>query len=493
MVLYEKKRVVIVGGGIAGLSTAWAIRQRAPTVEVVVLERGTRTGGNIRTDHIDGYVCEAGPDGFLDNAPATRALVHELGLDPRVLPSNDDARRRYIFSRGHLRQVPTSIGAFVTTPLLSARGKLRLLVEPFAHPRQIDDESILEFATRRIGREAAEVFVNPMVSGVYAGDASALSLKACFPRMRQIEDEHGGLVRGLVATRRARRKTDVPGAPAGRLTSFVGGMGDLIDGLTRALGSAIRTSVEVAAVRNNHALPLPAHRQPPRRFAVRAARETLDADAIILTSPAAQSAAMVRELDPTLAGVLDEIPTAPLAVVCMGYEEAAIRSAARLDGFGFLTARGEGIRILGTLWETSIYDHRAPRGRALLRVMIGGASDPGAVSLSDDRLLTIVREDLKRTMNISAMPELVRIVRHPRGIPQYTQGHQSRVQRIDTRLKSHPGLFVAGNSFRGVSLNACVADARSVADAVLTFVSTTNAATEAAVGAGNGRPVLRLV
>ena len=489
----SQKRVVIIGGGIAGLSTAWAIRQRAPHVDVVVLERGTRTGGNIRTDHINGYVCEAGPDGFLDNAPATLALVHELGLDPRVLPSNDEARRRYIFRRGRLRQVPASIGAFITTPLLSTRGKLRLLAEPFANTRQSDDESILDFATRRIGREAAAVFVDPMVSGIYAGDASALSLKACFPKMRQIEDEHGGLVRGLVATRRARRKTDVPGAPAGRLTSFVGGLGDLIDGLTRALGPAIRTSVEVAAVRNNHELYLLAHRQPPRRFAVRAAQTTLDADAVILTGPAAQSAAMVRELDTSLAGVLDESPTAPLAVVCLGYEEATIRSGCRLDGFGFLTARGEGVSILGTLWETSIYNNRAPHGRVLLRVMIGGASDPHAVSLSDDELLTIVRMDLKRTMNISAMPEFVRIIRHPRGIPQYTQGHHSRLRRIETLLESHPGLFVTGNSFRGVSLNACIADARSVADAVVKFVSTTSAATHAAGGAGGGRPVLPLV
>jgi len=297
MVLYENKRIVIAGGGIAGLSTAWAIKQRAPQVDVVVLERGPRPGGNIRTEHIDGYVCESGPDGFLDTAPATMTLVHELGLGSRLLPSNDHARRRYIFRNGRLSEVPTSPGAFLKTPLLSTRGKLRILCEPFASARRDDDESISGFATRRIGREAAAVFVDPMVSGVYAGDAAALSLKACFPKMRQIEDDHGSLVRGLIATRRTRRRTDTPGAPAGRLTSFTGGMSDLVDGLTRRLGSVVHTSIAVTSVRRNHTPTLSPTQSPGRAYDVTTSQGSLDADAVVLSGPAAESAAIVRELD----------------------------------------------------------------------------------------------------------------------------------------------------------------------------------------------------
>jgi protoporphyrinogen/coproporphyrinogen III oxidase len=467
----HRRRIVVVGAGIAGLSIAWAIQRRAPEVDVVVLERSPRAGGNIRTEHIDGYVCESGPNGFLDSAPATIALVRELGLSSRLLPSNDQARRRYIFRRGRLSEVPASPGAFLKSPLLSPRGKLRLVLEPFATARRDDDESIIDFATRRIGSEAAAVFVDPMVSGVYAGDAAALSLKACFPKMRQIEDDHGGLVRGLIATRRSRKRTDTAGAPAGRLTSFTGGMSDLIDALTRALGSVVHTSTAVTSIERNRTPSLSPNRSPGRAYRVSTSQGTLDADAVVLSGAAAESAAIVRELDRPVSALVDGIPTSPLAVVCLGYDEAAIRSVSRLDGFGFLVPRDEGIRILGALWESSIYQRRAPAGRVLIRVMIGGARDPDAVTLCDTELRRIVRSDLTRTMNVSAVPEFVRVTRHTRGIPQYVRGHQGRMQRIDALLKAHHGLFLAGNSYRGVSINACVADASAVAETALRAIA----------------------
>ncbi len=473
MVNYQDKRIIIAGAGIAGLSTAWAIKQRAPEVDVVVLERGSRAGGNIRTEHIDGYVCESGPDGFLDNAPATMALVDELGLSSRLLSSNDQARTRYIFRNGRLSEVPTSPLAFLRTSLLSPHAKLRLLCEPFATARRDDDESIIDFAARRIGSEAAAVFVDSMVSGVYAGDAAALSLKACFPKMRQMEDDHGSLVRALIATRRRRKRTDTPGAPAGRLTSFISGMSDLIEGLTRALGSVVHTSTAVTSMHRNQIPSLSRTGLPGRAYVVGTSQGTLDADAVVLSGPAAESAAIVRELDGSLAAAIQEIPTSPLAVVCLGYDEAVLRSETHLDGFGFLVPRAEGIRILGALWETSLYRHRAPAGKVLIRVMIGGARDPDAVSLCDADLRRIVRADLKRTMNASAMPEFVRVTRHTRGIPQYVRGHQARMQRIDALLQPYHGLFLAGNSYRGVSINACIAHAPSVADAALRAIGAT--------------------
>ncbi len=474
MVPDEQKRIVIAGAGVAGLSIAWAIRQRAPDVDIVVLERGPRAGGNIRTERIDGYVCEWGPDGFLDNAPATLALVRELGLSSRLLPSNDAARKRYIYRHGQLSPVPTSVGAFLKTPLLSTRGKLRILWEPCAATRHDEDESILEFARRRIGNEAASVFVDPMVSGIFAGNAETLSLKACFPRMRQIEDDHGGLVRGLLATRRSRKPGDSIGTPSGQLTSFVGGMSDLIDGFTTALAPAIRTSVPVSAVgRRGAASRLSPAGEPWRRYLISTPQGVLDADAVVLSGPAAESAAILGDLDPALAIVLDSIPTAPLAVVCLGYDAAEVQSQCRLDGFGFLVPREEGVRILGALWETSIYPYRAPEGKALLRVMIGGARDSEAISLDDAELCRIVGEELRRTMKLTAAPELVRVIRHPRGIPQYVKGHLAKGHQIDTLLKAHPGLLLAGNSYRGVSINSCIADAASVADAALEAVSTT--------------------
>jgi len=464
-------RIIVVGAGVAGLSIAWSIKRRAADVDVIVLERSARAGGNIRTEHLDGYVCEWGPDGFLDNAPATLALVADLGLNSRLLPSSDQARKRYIFRNGRLCEVPTSVGGFLKSPLLSTRGKLRVMCEPFAASRENDDESVREFATRRIGSEAASVLVDPMIAGVFAGDPDALSLKACFPRLRHIEDDHGGLVRGLLATRRSRHAGDAPGAPSGRLTSFVGGMSDLIDGLAHSLGpAAVRTSLPVVGIRREETRRGVAEEFAGRRYEVMTSTGSLEGDAVILSGPAAESAAMLRNFDAPLAGQLDLIPTAPLAVVCLGYDAAALQAQRRLDGFGFLAPRQEGVRILGALWETSIYQHRAPEGKALLRVMIGGARDREAISLTDAELLQIVRTDLRRTMNVSAVPELVRVLRHPRGIPQYVKGHVARLHQVDAMLKGHPGLFLAGNSYRGVSINACIADAGSVADAALDVV-----------------------
>ena len=246
-------RVVVAGGGIAGLSAAWMLKTRDPRLEVIVLESAGRPGGNIRSKRIDGYLCESGPDGFLDNAPATLGLVRALGLDDRLQPSNDAARRRFIFRANRLHEVPASPLGMLRTGLLSTRGKLRLALEPFARRRQDEDESIHRFAERRIGREAANVLVGSMVSGIFAGDARELSLRACFPRMRQLEDEHGSLLRALVATRRTRTKSDAAGAPSGHLTSFTGGMSDLIDGLCSKLEGSVRTKTPVLAVERRQA------------------------------------------------------------------------------------------------------------------------------------------------------------------------------------------------------------------------------------------------
>ena len=447
--------IVVVGGGIAGLTIANAIRWREPNVHLTVLEGGTRTGGYVRTERVAGYTCEAGPDGFLDNAPETLRLVRQVGLERRLLPSNDAARKRYIFRRGRLHQVPLSPTELLTSGLLSPLGKMRLLCEPLSRTRPDGDETIHDFATRHIGKEAASVLVDSMVSGIFAGDAHQLSLRACFPRMFDLESQHGSLVRAMMATRKQRTTADAPAAPAGTLTSFITGMSELVEALTARLADAIRLNTRALDVRRN---------LEAGRWRVLTAAGHFDADAVVLAGPAAESSELLRTFDPCLAGELDEIPTAPVAVVALGYDMTEIGP---LDGFGFLVPRSEALRTLGALWETSIYPHRAPAGKALLRVMLGGATDRVAVTLSDEELLQTVRGDLEKTMCVTATPEFVRITRHRRGIPQYERGHLARVARIDARVAEYPGLHLAGNSYRGVSVNACIADAERIADGVL--------------------------
>lgn len=444
------KRIVVIGGGISGLSIAWAISRSDPATEVVVLERGRRTGGNICTEVVDGYRCESGPDGFLDNAPATLELARQLGLEGRLQPSSDAARRRYIFRKGTLHEVPTGPLAFLTTGLLSVRGKVRLLCEPFGPKAPGGDESIFGFASRRIGREAASVMVDSMVSGVFAGDARTLSLRACFPKMWELEHTYGSLVKALLATRKSRKKEDAAGAPSGRLTSFVNGMSELVEALTDRLGPAIRLATPATFVR----------RLDGGGWQVGIPGGRIDADAVVMTGPSSEAATLMYPLDESLAEDLNRIRTAPLAVVCLGYDATA---AGPLPGFGFLVPRSEGVRMLGALWETSIYTNRAPEGKALLRVMIGGALDPDAAAVPDAELVQTVRDELQRTMGLYAVPEFVRIVRHRRGIPQYAGGHLDRLQRIDGALTRLPGLHLAGNSYRGVSINSCIAEAATLA------------------------------
>lgn len=452
-------KVAVVGAGVAGLATAFEIlRQRSTPVEVTVLEAAPRAGGNLRTERLDGYLCEWGPNGFLDSAPATLALAADIGLSARLVVSDDAARRRFIFRRGRLHALPEHPLAFLSSPLLSLRGRLRVLGEPFAHHRPEGDETIHAFAARRIGVEAADVLIDSMVSGVFGGDARALSLRACFPRMWEMETEHGGLVRAMLAKRRARgsKPSGGVGAPAGRLTSFTGGVQDLVDALVVALDGRVRTGTPVTAL------------APGRSAAWRlvlASGETLDADAVVLASGASAAAPLVATLDDALAATLRQIPAAPMLVVALGYDQATLGHP--LDGFGFLVPRGERLRLLGALWDSTIYPGRAPAGHALVRVMLGGAHDPSAARLGDADAVLLAREGLRVAMGVGAQPAFTRVFRHQVGIPQYTSGHLDRLARIDRCLDQYPGLFVAGNSYRGVAINACIAEAAPLAARVL--------------------------
>jgi oxygen-dependent protoporphyrinogen oxidase len=451
------KRIVIVGGGISGLSIAWAVRRLDPNANVVLLERSNSPGGHAQTIEDAGYLCETGPDGFLDNAPDTLRLVDELGLGSRLLRSNDAARNRFIFFKGRLHPAPTSAGSFLGSRLLTTGGKARLLCEPFARAADRDvDETIHRFAERRIGREAADVLIDAMVSGVFAGDAHALSLRAALPRMWALERTHGSLFAALIATRRARRKEDVPGSPAGTLTSFISGMGELTAALARQLGARVRTGESASCL------------VPPgetRTWRVTSTTGNHHATTVILAEPSHHAAELVSSFDPFLASELAAIPAAPVAVVCLGYDRSV---AGELNGFGFLAPRSQGLQILGALWESSIYPGRAPAGKVLLRVIIGGAHNPHAVEATDAVLVQQVSDDLRRSMGLSAAPEFTRIVRHRRGLPQYNLGHTARLHRIEQLCARHPGLYLAGNSYRGVSLNACITDAARVAAAVIT-------------------------
>jgi len=476
------RRVVIVGGGVGGLTTALHLKDRASELPgglaVLVLEASGRPGGNIQTDRVDGFTIEKGPNGYLDNVPTTPALVSRLGLENQLQKADESAAQRLLFRNGRLHLLPSGPIGFLRSRVLSFPGRLRVFGEPFARGRPGGvDETIFEFAARRIGEEAASILIDAMVSGVFAGDVRALSLVSSFPKMAAMEEEHGGLVKAMLArmrTRRAARREvnarqekgeDVqdlvqpggPAGPGGTLTSFRDGLDTLSLALARELGNTVRYGVEVVGVGKGES------RAP---WAVlTASGEVVHADAVVIAVPSPRAAPLLLDLDKPLSSTVAEIQTTGLAVVALAFDAASMGGAP--EGFGFLVPRRVGPRILGCLWDSSIFPGRAPGGKVLMRVMIGGANDPGAVNEEDDSLLSAVRSDLKGTMGLAAEPLLSRIYRWPLGIGQYTVGHQDRLDLMHRRLGDLRNLWMAGSSFYGISMNSCIEKAGEQAGEIL--------------------------
>jgi oxygen-dependent protoporphyrinogen oxidase len=443
-------KINIVGAGISGLATAQAILAGDPGAEITIFEAGERTGGKVWTEiSPEGYLCEGGVNGFLDKVPQTLELCAETGLSP--LPADESAKKRYVYSDSELHKLPEKPPEFLKSRLLSVRGRLRVILETVARGTDIDDESLADFATRRLGREASERLIDPMASGVFAGNSEHLSLKSCFPRIHEIETEFGSLIRGLIKLQaRAKRdgKKNKPGpGPGGTLTSFSQGMSELTDRLTGLLGERVRLASPVRAIDHSGKL----YRLHMHDGTVE------ESEALVLAAPAHAQARMLEQMDNTLAGLLSEIPYPALSVVCLGYDKHKVGRV--LDGFGFLVPSKEQRAVLGTIVDSNVFPGRAPDGAILLRSMVGGARAPELALLPDEQLIDRVRSEMRDILGVTAEPEFIRVFRHERAIPQYIIGHAKRLAAVDERLRQHPGLVLTGNAFKGVSLNDCVVNA----------------------------------
>jgi len=450
-------KVGIVGAGISGLATAQAILAREPGAELTVFESAPRPGGKVESEITpEGYLCEWGVNAFLDKVPRTLELCDEVGLQP--LRGDESAKKRYVYSEGRLHQLPEKPPQFLSSKLLSWPGKLRVFGEVFTGPGSGDDETLESFGTRHLGREAFEKLIDPMASGVFAGDARRMSLKSCFPRIREVEAEYGSLIRGLVKLQKQARRAgrgDRPGpGPGGMLTSFEHGMSALTDTLAEGLGSRLRLATAVDAITREG-----------DRYTVHAAGVGEQFEAVVVATPAWSQAQVLRELSPAIAAEAAAIPYPALAVVCMGFDRR--RMGPGLDGFGFLVPSREQRPILGTVVDSNVFPNRAPAGKVLLRTMVGGARDPERARLSDEQLTAMVLDNLRDILGLACDPEFVSIYRHQRAIPQYLVGHACRLQVIDEALRGFPGLLLTGNAYRGVSLNDCVVNAGRTADALL--------------------------
>ncbi len=452
-----KTRIAIVGGGIAGLATAAWLEHDHGLRDLVVLEGSARPGGKVASRWEEGCCLEWGPQGFLDNAPDTLELAGIAGLSHRLVRAGDASADRFIVRGGRPRAVPLSPPAFLTSRILPLPARLRVLLEAFAPAPPAGDESVRDFAARRIGAVAADVLVDAMVTGVYAGDPSRLSLAATFPRMAAMEREHGSLTRAMLARRRG-GSGGGPGGPGGTLTTFAGGMGEIAEALARRLGERLRTGVPALSIR-----------RLPSGFRIEHPEGAVESERVVVATPARVSADLLADLAPAAVEALRGIPTAPIAVVMTAYRRPdAFRRPVK--GFGVLVPGGEHMGILGTLFCHSIFPGQAPEGWLLLRTMLGGARDPGVLELNDHALLARTRRALATLFGADPEPHRTWIVRHPQGIAQYTLGHLDRVAAAEAAVRA-AGLELTGSSYRGVSVNDCIRAARSTAGRVAALLS----------------------
>ncbi len=465
--------VVIAGGGIAGLATAYAMRQAAGDhglpVKVTLVERESRSGGKIVTDTPSGFVIEGGPDSFITQKPWALQLCHELGLAERLVGTNDAQRAVYVLRGGKLRRmpdgmlliIPTRLLPFVTSDLISWPGKLRMGLDLFIKPRRDDsDESLASFIRRRLGQEALEVLAEPMMAGIHVSDAETLSLQATFPRFVDIERKYGSLTRGMIAARRA-SAAHANGSGAAKTTMFMtlqGGLQELVSALERSISGEVRLNSGVAG------------RQPLPGGGYRLTLEdgaALDADAVILATPAFVSAGLLRDLSPQLAARLDAIRYVSTATVSLGYDARDFGHP--LDGFGFVVPRNEPSRLLACTWTSTKFPQRAAPGTVLLRVFVGGPHREELAEMDEDALIGLVRQELRSILGVSAVPQVARVYRWRRGNPQYDVGHLDRVTEIEGLCP--PGLYLTGSAYRGVGIPDCVLQGRDTAREVALYLA----------------------
>ena len=467
------RRVVIVGGGIAGLATAYALTEaaarRVPPVSCTLFEAAPRLGGKVLTEQTDGFVIEGGPDSFLAQKPWGLELCRRLGLTDKVIGTDLDQRRTFVLSEGRLRPLPeglvmglpTKLAPFLWTNLLSWPGKLRLagdLLVP--RRRQEGDESLGAFFRRRVGREALERLIEPLLSGIYAGDVDQLSLLATFPRFREMERESGSLIRSLTASwwrQRAQRGEALPWTP---FITLRNGLGELVQALSARLDAGtVKICRRVQEVR-----PGPA---AGRYEVIAEGVPPLAADAVVFATPAYETASLVEPLNRTLAEMLRGIPYASTVTVSLAFRKEGIGHP--LNGYGFVVPRTERRPLLACTWMSSKWRHRAPQHAVLIRSYMGGMGREHVMDRSDGELVKQTRGELQAIMGIEEEPLWARVYRWPRGMPQYLVGHLDRLATMESLLERLPGIFLTGAAYRGVGLPDCIREGTLTAERILAY------------------------
>ena len=461
--------LVVIGGGIAGLSAAY-YASKVPELRVTLLESASRWGGKITTDLVilqEGqFIIEGGPDTFLATKPWGLALCKELGLADRLHGTNPDKKNTYVLNRNRLiplpdglaMMIPTNIGAILQSQLVSWFGKARMGLDFLLPAKRVNgDESLGTFVSRRLGREAYESLIEPLMSGIYAGDGDQLSLNSTFPYLRDLELRYGSLARGALAMRKqmSANGQKVQGSRSAFLTPATG-LTEIVEKLIEHLtshGADLRLNARALQITDYES-----------RYRVELAdAEALDVNAIILATPAFISGQLLSALDPSLATDLQSISYASTATVSLAYRQSDVPR--ELDGYGYVIPRREGRKALACTWTSTKFPHRAPDGYALIRVFVGRAGQD--FPWNEEELLALAREELRLTLDITADPLLSRVFKWEKAMPQYNLGHPEILKRIATALERYPGLALAGNAYQGIGIPDCIHSGQLAVERIL--------------------------
>jgi oxygen-dependent protoporphyrinogen oxidase len=461
-------KLVVIGGGITGLAASHRAvelaRERSIELELTLVEARDRLGGTIATERTGGFVVEAGPDSFLSEKPWALALCQRLGLEGRLVRTDDRFRKVFVWRAGRLHALPdgfqllapTKLGPFVRSGLFSWPGKLRMALDLVLPRGTIDDESLGAFVRRRLGREALERVAQPLVAGIYTADPDDLSLTATMPRFSELERRERSVIMALWRAQRRAPQTGTSGARWSLFVTLQGGMEEMVAALASRLpsGSVLLKQRVDGIERSGRGWRVVGGLGP-----------ALEAEHVIVAAESYTASRLVRYVDPALATLLGEIPYASSATVSLGLRRADVPHP--LDGFGFVVPRTERRAVFACTFSSVKYPGRAPDGHVLLRCFVGGAMNEALLESDDGALIATVRQELRAALGITAEPALTRVARWTKAMPQYHVGHAGRVEAIERCAAAHPGLHLAGGAYRGVGIADCVRSGEAAAERVL--------------------------
>lgn len=445
------KKICIIGGGISGLAAAFTLKNKG--FGVTLFEKSERVGGNIQSVRLDEFLIEYAPNSLL-KSPRLVDLIKALKLESEVTAANSTNKKRYVLQNGKLESLPMSVAKMATDGYFSLKARLRLLKEPFVITKSPENESVAAFFERRLGREIVDKAADPFIAGIYAGNPENLSIKAAFPRLYELEKEYGSLFVGSLRSKAEKTDKDFP-----RTFSFRNGVQALTDKLAESLGESIKTNTEVINI----------EKLSDGKWRIKTNFDENIFDALIISTPAESAAKLIENLDSNLSEQLAKVYYPPIAMVFFGVKKETL--AQKLDGFGFLVPSSERRKILGTIWNSAVFENRAPDGYHLLTNFVGGARNAELFEKSDEELFEIVFEELRSILGLREKPEFTHIKRWRKAIPQYLLGYEKVENGIEQFERKNKGIHFCSNFYKGISVGDCVKNVYQTADEIEDFFS----------------------